>query len=80
MGNEVFTYRSNPEALKVIEIIVAPSGLEPNFVILAADVPNAAATIDPETGDRLILYNPAFLRQISLERPNRLVCDKHPCS
>jgi hypothetical protein len=43
--------------------IAVKFGLSPNFLIRAANVRNAAAVIDSISKQRLILYNPSFMRQ-----------------
>jgi hypothetical protein len=51
-------------AEKVIRSIVSVVGLQPNFEIRAADVPNAAAVI--VDNKRYILYNPEFMNAIDM--------------
>lgn len=58
----VVGFSSNREAQQVVSQIVDAVGLQPNFTIQAADVPNAAAVF--MGGKRLILYNPSFMQQI----------------
>lgn len=59
----VFLFRSESDAESVIESIVSVSGLQPNFKVQAAGVPNASAMI--KKGERMILYNQYFVRQMS---------------
>lgn len=64
LPEDVTTFSSNREAERIINEIVETSGLVGNFKIRAAGVPNAAAII--QNGKRYILYNPNFIREISL--------------
>lgn len=58
----IYTYASNEEAVAVVTKILKHTGLNQNFEIQAANVPNAMATI---RGDkRYILYNQEFMRGI----------------
>jgi hypothetical protein len=58
----IYTYASNEEAVTVVAKILKHTGLNQNFEIQAANVPNAMATI---RGDkRYILYNQEFMRGI----------------
>lgn len=59
-GIQQFT--SEAEAQAVMNDIVNVMGLRPNFVIQAANVPNAAAWIN--NAQRYILYNPAFIQSV----------------
>jgi len=67
-GNEmdptVYGFDSDDEAEAAVREVTRYTGLRPNFVIRAANVPNAAAVIDANTGERLILYNQAFMRSV----------------
>lgn len=55
-------FSSEAEAQAVMTDIVNVMGLRPNFVIQAANVPNAAAWIN--NTQRYILYNPAFIQSV----------------
>jgi len=58
----IYTYASDREAASVVENILKYTGLKQNFVIAAANVPNAMATI--RGTKRYILYNQQFMMQI----------------
>lgn len=58
----IYTYASNEEAVAVVTKILKYTGLNQNFEIQAANVPNAMATIRGEK--RYILYNQEFMRGI----------------
>lgn len=55
--------RASDEAREIIKNILSIVGLKPNFEVLAADVPNAAAVI--YKNKRLILYNPGFTERLN---------------
>lgn len=59
----VQSFGSSDEAKNVVAKIMSATGLKPNFEIISYGVPNAAAII--QNGVRYILYNPAFIAQIS---------------
>ena len=59
---DVYTFDSDREAEDALRRVMRFAGLEPNFVIKAANVPNAAAAIRGST--RLILYNEVFMRRV----------------
>lgn len=59
---KVTTFSSDAEADAVVKQIIAASGLSPNFEIMAAGVPNAAAII--RGSKRLILYDQYFVRSL----------------
>jgi len=61
--SSVYTFTSDNEAVTALKLITDASGLAPNFKILAADVPNAAAVII--NNQRFILYNQTFMYNIS---------------
>src|SRR5262245_48265789 len=44
-NDDVYTFTSTPEALNEVRRIVTSVGLPPNFEVMAANVPNAAAAI-----------------------------------
>lgn len=58
----LLTFASDKEAQEVMEKIMEVMGLQSNFVIQAARVPNAAAAIIGT--QRYILYNPSFISEI----------------
>ena len=59
--------RSNNEARRIVEMIVAAQALAPNFRVLSSTHPdvrnNAIATID-RNGNRIIAYDPNFMTDI----------------
>lgn len=59
---DVFTFGSPEEGLDVVTKITSMVGLQPNFDVLQANVPNAAAVI--REGRRYILYSQVFIDQI----------------
>lgn len=61
--NELTGFTSVNEAGQVAEQIVKASGLEANFAIAEADVPNAVAVL--KDGRRYILYNPRFMNTLT---------------
>lgn len=60
--DDIYGFASDEEANLVVERIISTSGLAKNFVIRAANVPNAMATIMGQ--QRAILYNQAFMDKI----------------
>ncbi len=60
--DEVYSFNSTQEAVDIITKIVNIIGLEQNFDIMAANVPNALATI--RNSKRLILYSQNFIERI----------------
>lgn len=60
----IYGFASDREAEESVKRILSYSGLEPNFKITAANVPNAAAVLDPAGETRLILYNQDFMERI----------------
>ena len=60
----VYGFASDREAENSVKRILSYSGLEPNFKITAANVPNAAAVLDDSGETRLILYNQDFMERI----------------
>lgn len=60
--DEIYGFSSSQEAREIIYNIVEIVGLEPNFEIQAANVPNAVATIRNEI--RFILYSQNFITRI----------------
>ncbi len=59
----LYSFESTEEALGVVKRITNAVGLEPNFKVLQANVPNAAAVIEEQ--ERLILYSLVFIQQIT---------------
>ena len=64
---ELHGFDSDQEAQEALKRIMRFTGLEPNFTIMAANVPNAAAVIRGQT--RMILYNQAFMESIRAASP-----------
>lgn len=60
--DDIYSFSSTQEAKDVVERIVNIVGLEQNFQIAAANVPNALATI--QNNQRLILYSQNFILSI----------------
>lgn len=63
LATEAYTFSSDAEANAAVEQILKYTGLSKNFVVRAADVPNAMAIIQGQT--RYILYNQTFMMQVS---------------
>ncbi|MFQ2203191.1 M48 family metalloprotease [Aeromonas hydrophila] len=59
---DVFGFSSDNEAAVALGKVMKYAGLEPNFEIMAANVPNAAAVI--QGPKRLILYSQTFMEEI----------------
>lgn len=59
---DLFTFGSNAEAFNVVKRITSAVGLEPNFEVVQANVPNAAAVIRDEK--RYVLFSQVFIDQI----------------
>ncbi|WP_072395470.1 M48 family metalloprotease [Hyphomicrobium sp. CS1GBMeth3] len=60
---EIYTFGSVQQAQEVVQKIADAVGLEPNFQVLQANVPNASAVI--QNGQRFILYSQVFIAQIT---------------
>jgi hypothetical protein len=60
-NKEIYAFNSNKEAEDVVSLILKPTGLKPNFVVKVWTEYNAAASFD-KAGNRLIFYNPSFIR------------------
>jgi hypothetical protein len=60
---DVFMFNADNDALSALKLITEASGLSPNFKLMAANVPNAAAVV--QNGERYILYNQTFMYNIS---------------
>ncbi len=69
LDDVVYGFDSDDDAEAAVREVTRYTGLRPNFTIRAANVPNAAAVIDGDSGQRLILYNQGFMRSVS-ERTN----------
>jgi hypothetical protein len=63
IDGDVYTFRSNREAVGIVDDIVGAGGLRQNFEIMQANVPNAAAVI--KDGKRYILYSQVFIDDIT---------------
>lgn len=62
-----FSFSSNNEASQALSKVIQAAGLLPNhFVILAADVDNALACEDNNSSNRYILFNPSWIKGLSL--------------
>lgn len=59
----VYSFTSDDEASSALRLITDASGLAPSFKIMAANVPNALATVI--NNERYILYNQSFMYNIS---------------
>jgi hypothetical protein len=59
----VYSFESSAEALSVVKQITNTVGLEPNFNVLQASVPNAVAVIQDK--ERVILYSLVFMQRIT---------------
>jgi hypothetical protein len=60
--DDVYSFTSTQEARAIVQRILGVVGLEQNFEIAAANVPNALATI--QNNQRLILYSQNFILNI----------------
>lgn len=58
----IHEFTTNSEAETVMNDIMNNVGLRPNFRVLPADVPNAAAVVSEQV--RYILYNPTFIQSV----------------
>ncbi len=58
----VYSFQSTSEALEIVKRITHAVGLEPNFELLQANIPNAAAVIHDQK--RYILYSLLFMQKI----------------
>ena len=63
IATDLYSFESTDEARQVVTRITNAVGLEPNFKVLQANVPNAAAVIKEQ--QRLILYSLVFMEQIT---------------
>jgi hypothetical protein len=62
VDNEVYGFASDQEANAALQRVMQYTGLNPNFVLRAANVPNAVANI--QGSQRYILYNQQFMMQV----------------
>lgn len=62
LPDKIYSFDSDPAAQAALRRVMQATGLEPNFVIRAASVPNAAASI--EETQRVILYNQQWMMNI----------------
>jgi hypothetical protein len=60
----VFTFDPDPETKEAVAKLVERTGLARNFVLLAANVPNATAAVDSDKR-RVILYNQDFMTRLT---------------
>ncbi len=58
----IYNFQSTPEALEIVKRITHSVGLEPNFELLQANIPNAAAVIHDQK--RYILYSLLFIQKM----------------
>lgn len=63
LGGGVYGTEPSAEALDAVEWIVQHTGAAQNFVVFAANVPNAAAAMIE--GRRHVLYNPEFMSRVA---------------
>lgn len=66
---EVITFSSDEDAKEALMNIMSFTGLEPNFTIMAFNVPNAAAVI--QNNKRYILYNQYFMAKLKDRTKNQ---------
>ena len=62
LAENVYGFESDEQARSALQRVMQHTGLEANFVLQAANVPNAVAAL--QGAQRLILYNQAFMRGI----------------
>jgi len=62
--SELYGFESDDEAREIVKKILKYSGLEANFQIQAANVPNAAAVLSPENKERVVLYSQDFMEKV----------------
>lgn len=62
INEDIYSFSSTKEAVDIVDQIVKSVGLEQNFEIMAANVPNAAAVI--YESKRYILYSQVFISKI----------------
>jgi hypothetical protein len=64
VDKQIYGFASDIEAQDAVKRIMRYTGLPQNFVIMAANVPNAAAVIDYSSRKRLILYSQDFMLRV----------------
>jgi hypothetical protein len=62
IGDAIYNFAPSPDALSIVGRVAGVVGLKPNFEVLQANVPNAAAVIHEQK--RYILYSLLFLQKI----------------
>lgn len=65
--DDIYGFEPDDEAQEIVEKILHRSGLEPNFRLMAANIPNAAAVVkanNNEGSDRIILYSQDFMERV----------------
>jgi hypothetical protein len=62
IADTIYNFQSSEEALTIVKRITGAVGLEPNFELLQANIPNAAAVIYQQK--RYILYSLLFIEKI----------------
>lgn len=65
VGYDLYTFANNYEAIEVIDKLVKSVGLQQNFDVMQANVPNAAAVI--QGSRRLVLYSQVFIDEINAQ-------------
>ena len=77
--NELYGFRSAPQAERAVECVLSEAGglRSSNFRVRASNVPNAAAVTYPQgcgsttqPCERMLLYNPTFMRDIAQRTGN----------
>jgi len=64
-GQDIISFQESATVAQMVNDIVNYSGLRKNFIVRQANVPNAAAVIDPPfSSNRLLLYNPGFIEDV----------------
>lgn len=69
LKGKVKEFQSKDSAYAVIQKIVEVVGLKPNFEIMSANIPNAAAVV--YKGKRFVLYNDKFIHQVNKATGNK---------
>jgi len=68
-GTDLPFFTTSADADKIVSSIMSAMGLESNFKIKEADVPNVEAKIRHH--DRYILYNPQFIKDVNAATKNK---------
>jgi len=63
--DDIYGFAASKDAVAFIDSICGKVGLPPNFITMAANVPNAAAVIDDDSNQRLVLYSEVFMAEIT---------------